>query len=212
VNRDFFTRETPIGRFCPGFSLYYWDTFTGQRQVEQVRGFPVPLTYAIRSSLARTNTAHLIDNARSVTFAFFAEELWAALPDADRQLLEIAALLPATRLIDYEHVEMAGAMERLRSLTDRIAFITLSSDHVLSVHDLFRDFVRQRLKWRSPSSRQARYAAASALLFVCKRYDEAFQVLIDSESLPDLLEALEDFAKHISDISVKQRIISAKNS
>jgi DNA-binding NarL/FixJ family response regulator len=47
------------------------------------------------------------------------------------------------------------------------------------------------------------------LLFACRRYDEAFQVLIDSETLPGLLQALEAFSKHISDTSVKQRIMSA---
>jgi hypothetical protein len=31
VNRDFFTRETPIGLFGPGFSTYDRGTFMGQR-------------------------------------------------------------------------------------------------------------------------------------------------------------------------------------
>lgn len=177
--------------------------------VEQVHGFPVPLTYAIRSSVTRGTIMNVMENARSISFAFLAEELWAVLSDPDHQLLELAALLPPTHLSEYEYAGIERATERLRSLTDRIAFLMVNSDGVLSIHDLFVDFIKQRIALRDKPSRDARYISAAELLRINNRNDEAFQCLIESGNLVELLRAVESYSASVSDHSVKQRLIDA---
>jgi DNA-binding CsgD family transcriptional regulator len=175
---------------------------------DQTRGFPVPLTYAIRSSITHGVALDAMDSARAVTFSFLAAQLWKSLPADDRTLLELAAILPPTHIHDYERAGIAGASERIARLTGEIAFLTLGADSVFTMHDLFSDFIRQRLERAGSSVQLGRYHSASDLLLKNKRYDEAFELLSLSSDVERLLSVVEHFASEITDSSVRQRLIA----
>ena len=96
--------------------------------VEQTRGFPVPLAFAIRISAQAQDAFDISDAPREITFRFLADQLWRKLSIEDRKLLQIAAIIPTSHIHDYEDGGFSGAAMSLSLLAEDITFLNLGRD------------------------------------------------------------------------------------
>jgi DNA-binding CsgD family transcriptional regulator len=177
--------------------------------VAQTHGFPVPLTYAIRLSARRGSIASIMEVTRSFTFGFLAQQLWGSLRVDEIALLEVAAYLPPIHIHAYENAGHEKASSVISRLCDEIAFLSLTSTGILSMHDLFRDFVRLQVSLSGPRRQVDRRNSAVAILLQSRHYNEAFELLIESSDASQLADAIETFSANVSDLSVTQRIVCA---
>ncbi|MGA2392646.1 MAG: LuxR C-terminal-related transcriptional regulator [Candidatus Lustribacter sp.] len=179
------------------------------RWVDLTQGFPIPLTYAIRASSRRANIDELTAGMRSLTFHYLAEHLWRVLPNDDRTLLELAAFLPPTHVQDFEHFGIPGAIARAGSLSDDIAFVSLDSASKFSMHDLFREFVRQQILVRGLATYQEVARQAATLLIKSERPIEALQILVEIGDTPALLSAIDSSSLQWDNLEITPRLVAA---
>jgi DNA-binding CsgD family transcriptional regulator len=177
--------------------------------VELTHGYPVPLTYAIRLSASRGTADGIIDGTRSITFAFLAEQLWKSLSPEERQLLELAAFLPPLHIHRYDEAGISNATLKITQLCENIAFLTLSAAGIFSMHDLFRDFLRQQVSTSGPAQQRARLSSAADLLLTSNHFDDGFSLLIEFASPNDLADAVERFHSANCNMVVTRGIIDA---
>jgi len=177
--------------------------------VEQTRGFPVPLAYAIRLSARRGTVENIMDGTRAVTFSFLAEQLWASLSAEERYLLEVAAFLPPTHIHAIERGHIANASPIISKLCADIAFLDLTSAGTFSIHDLFRDFIRQHLTLSGAAIHHDRVKIAASVLLRTGSYNEGFELLIELGDLSDLIDSVELFSPATCDLTVTRRIVAA---
>jgi len=177
--------------------------------VEQTRGFPVSLTYAIRLSARRGSIAGITEGTRSFTFDFLAEQLWASLPLEECGLLEVAAFLPPIHIHAYENAGYESASSVIARLCDDIAFLSLTQSGIFSMHDLFRDFVKLQVSLSGPNRQDERSDSAVNILMLARHYNEGFVLLIETGDVRKLENAVEHFSSNISDLSVAHRIVCA---
>jgi DNA-binding CsgD family transcriptional regulator len=177
--------------------------------VELTHGYPVPLTYAIRLSASRGTADGIMTGTRSITFRFLADQLWESLPLEERQLLELAAFLPPLHIHRYEEAGFPNATVKISRLCENIAFLTLNAAGIFSMHDLFRDFLRQLLSTSGPTQQRARLNSAAELLFKSNRFDDGFSLLIEFASPTDLADAVERFPSANCNMAVTLGIIES---
>jgi DNA-binding CsgD family transcriptional regulator len=177
--------------------------------VELTRGFPVPLTYAIRASARRGNVDSVTGDMRTLTFNFLADHLWQSLGNEDRAILELAALMPPANIRDYERSGDANVRRRLSSLCDDVAFLTLSADGVFSMHDLFREFVKQRTSLRGIDAHREVAQRAAASLFTSGRYVEALELLEEIGDRTDIMNVIERTPISLDNLEIAPRLIRA---
>lgn len=179
------------------------------RWVDQTHGFPVPIAYAIRLAAHRGVVDEIMDGTRSVTFSFLAEQLWASLRIPERTLLEVAAFLPPLHPHVYDDAGLDNASGFIFHLCDEIAFLELTPVGIFSMHDLFRDFIKQQVLRSGPHVQRSRIATAVRALLVAEYYSDALELLLEYSDT----NALTDSVEHLPDIdinpSLKQAIVSA---
>jgi DNA-binding CsgD family transcriptional regulator len=177
--------------------------------VELTHGYPVPLTYAIRLSASRGTANDIMDGTRSITFRFLAEQLWESLSPEERELLELAAFLPPLHMHRYEEAGVSNATVKISRLCENIAFLTLNVAGMFSMHDLFRDFLRQQLSTSGPAQQRARLNSAAELLLTSSRFNDGFSLLIEFASPHDLANAVERFPFANCNMAVTRSIIDS---
>ncbi len=180
-----------------------------ERWVEQTHGFPVPLTYAIRLSARRRTCDGITDDTRILTFDYLAEQLWPTLSVDDRALLETIAFLPA---LSIDHLRFAGvgdARLMLFRLLEDIVFVNLSRDGEVSMHDLFRDFVREQVRKTGIHALESRIQAAVTVLVGGHLYEDAVRLLLEFGAIDELTTFIETFGETISDHDVLEQIVQA---
>jgi DNA-binding CsgD family transcriptional regulator len=177
--------------------------------VKHTQGFPVFLAYALRLSAARKDSTNILVGARSVTFSFLVDQLWKGLSQKQKTLLELAALLPPTQPRAFEAIGLENPITEAKRLVAEIAFLTLSHDGTLSMHDIFGDFIREQLSDLDASTLQSRYLSAAAILFGEERFDEAFDLLIEHCAMANVLDAVEAHFRSISNLPTKSRVATA---
>jgi len=77
------------------------------------------------------------------------------------------------------------------------------------MHDLFRDFLRQRILLSGSNIQRARCRTAVEILTKCGRFDDAFELLLEAGNIDNLLSAIEAAAPSCGDPSTISRIIEA---
>lgn len=178
-----------------------------ERWIAQNHGFIVPIAYALRLSARRGSTAGVMDGTRAITFGFLAEELWSAVHPRHRVLLETAAFLPAIHIHAFENADHANATQDICQLAAEIVFLTINGDSIFSMHDLFRDFVRQQVLRQGPQIQQERYDGALDVLIKNAKIDDAFRLLVEIGDVQGLLEFGKTMSASISDPSVVQSVV-----
>jgi DNA-binding CsgD family transcriptional regulator len=176
--------------------------------VEQTEGFPIPLSFAIRASTTHDNNRDIMKGARSLTFDFLIEHFWKSLGNDERSLLELASVLPPIHLHDYASAPIVNAVEKLNTLSQQIAFVTLNSDHFF-VHDLLRDFIYQELLKKDPAVLKNIYRRAIELLFAAKRFSQAFDVLLKSGDLQALYDNVEKYPPPSTNLNLNTQLVDA---
>ena len=159
--------------------------------VSLTHGFPVALSYAIRVSASRGTADGIMDGTRSITFRFLAEHVWEALSSEERQLLEVAAFLPPLHVHQYEDDGILNATVMISHLCDELAFLSLSPAGSFSMHDLFRDFLRQQVSALGPALLRERVTFAASLLLKSNHFDDAFSLFIEFLNPAELADSVE---------------------
>lgn len=177
--------------------------------VVQTRGFPVPLAYAIRLAARRRTVEGIMDGTRTVTFRFLAEQLWASLSTDERGLLELAAFAPAIHLHAYENAAFEDASAILSRLSDDIAFLDLSPTGIFSMHDLFRDFIKQLLSQSGSAKQRDRYNTAVEMLLTSGYHNEGFGLLLESDNADYIASAVGRHPSAECDITTARRIVES---
>ena len=176
--------------------------------VEQTRGFPVPLAYAIRLASRRKTTDGIMDGARSLTFQYLADQLWSSLDTVQRTILEIAAFLPPMHVHAYEGCGVANAPSFINLLCNDIAFLAVDGEGRFVMHDLFRDFIKQSLQMSDPSKRELRLAAAVHASQLWGDNNTALSLTIDAKMIDLAIEVIETISVSELDFSVKRRLVN----
>ncbi len=177
--------------------------------VDLTQGFPVPLTYAIRVSASRGTADGIMDGTRSVTFRFLAEHVWESLSSEDRLLLELASFLPPLHTHRYEEAGVDNATAIISRLCDDIAFLSLTPAGIFSMHDLFRDFVRQQISSAGLTRQNERLNSAANLLLNSGRFDDGFSLLIEFLSPVELAHTVERFPSANCNIAITRDIVES---
>ena len=180
-----------------------------QHWLRQTNGFPVPLSYAIRLSARRGSVEGIIDGTRSLTFEFLADHLWSTLDKQDQELLEIAAFLPETHIHHFETAGVPFASARLAALSADIAFLGLKTDGSFGMHDLFRDFVIQRLNIAGLATLSRRQLAAIRILAQANKFEDALRILIGRGDHFRLKTLIEEIGERVTDHTLIREIIDA---
>lgn len=174
--------------------------------VDETRGFPVPLTFAIRLASRKTTISGIMDGARALTFEFLAEQLWQSLHKEERRLLEIASFLPPLPLQAYES-HVVSAIETINRLCNEITFLTLEASGHFGMHDLFRTFVRQAVSLSGQNIRRERIKIAVQLLIDHGDHDSAIHLLLDERNVRDAELLAESFSCRALSLQCRQRLV-----
>ena len=150
-----------------------------QGWIDQTNGFAVPLAHAIRTSARRGTAESIMDRTRSITFDYFAEQVWSSLSGDDRSLLEIASLLPPIHIQYLDGCGISSASSRARYLDREIAFLMMDANGVFGMHDLFRDFIRQQMIVADSVKLQLRRRGAVDVLLRSQQYEAALRNVIE---------------------------------
>ena len=175
--------------------------------VEQTRGFPVPLAYAIRLSASRDSVVGIMDETRTITFHFLADCLWKSLSLDDRALLELSSLIPSIHIHDYERVGITDAGARIARLCNDIAFLTVSPNGLFSIHDLFREFMKQQLTLGGEAAYQQLCQVAIDLLLHSRRYVDSLELLIEIGDVKGVSDAIERVPIRLDNLAITPKLI-----
>lgn len=131
--------------------------------LDLTEGWPAAISFALRTSTRSSDLRSVSAVTREMIYRFLAEQVYAALSDEQRGLLEVAMALP---IIDVRVLERAGfdrALQIVEQLCERTAFVYEESPGIYQCHDLFREFFRHQNALggkRSQGQLQARAARA----------------------------------------------------
>lgn len=176
------------------------------RWIEQTNGFAVPLAYAIRTSARRGTADFVMDRTRSITFDYLAEQIWQDLQPDDRALLEVASFLPPVHIHDLEGSGVSDASSRATKLGNDIAFISVGTSGLFTMHDLFRDFIQQQLLLKSAIASRARRREAASVLSLSRNYEIALRNLLDAEDFEHVSFIIEKHNFRVIDQSLIRKI------
>ena len=112
--------------------------------LELTEGWPAAMSFALRTSTRSSDLRNVSAVTREMIYRFLAEQVYGALDEEERSLLEVAMALPT---IDVKVLERAGfdrALQIAERLRERTAFIHEESPGVYYCHDLFRTFLRHQ--------------------------------------------------------------------
>ena len=180
-----------------------------QRWLEQTNGFAVPLTFAIRTSANKEKAESIMDRTRSITFDYLAEQIWNSLAPDDRLFLEIASFLPPVHVHYLEQVAIPTSLSRAKKLAEDIAFITLNSDSIFAMHDLFRNFVQQQIQNTGFMALLHRRRSSADVLIGAKQFDLALRILVGSNDFEYVWSMIEAHDFKILDNSLVRSIAEA---
>jgi ATP/maltotriose-dependent transcriptional regulator MalT len=157
-------------------------------------GWPTALSFALRTSTRSLDLRNVQAVTRELVYRYLAEQVYGSLDEADRRLLADCALLPE---IEIDVLEAAGyddALGMIEGLRHRVAFIAPHADRarVYRMHDLFRDFLLNRLALEGADAvakrrtgiarafeRQGLHAAALSAYAQSEAYDDIERLLND---------------------------------
>lgn len=112
--------------------------------VDDTGGWPIALQLSLSTwdrMRARIPTGM---RTRDVLFSYIDEQVWRAVEDENRALLEIAAILPQPSLAILGACGFPRAGNMLERLGRRISFIQRDENGEFHLHDVFREFINER--------------------------------------------------------------------
>lgn len=154
-------------------------------------GWPAAMAFALRTSTRSSELWNVSALTREMIYRLLAEQVYSALDEDERGLLELAAALP---VIDVSVLERAGfdrAFTIVERLRERTAFIYEESRGIYQCHDLFREFVRHQTALNGKRSLRSVHERAARALEASGDIEQAIASYITASSFPDVVRLLE---------------------
>lgn len=154
-------------------------------------GWPAAMSFALRSSMRSSELRNVSAMTREMIYRLLAEQVYAALNEDERGLLEVAIALP---VIDVKVLERAGfdrALTIVEELRQRTAFIYEETSGIYQCHELFRDFLRHQTALGGKRSLQVVHERAARALEASGDLEHAIASYVAAASSSDVLRLLE---------------------
>lgn len=154
-------------------------------------GWPAALAFALATSTRSTDLQSVSAVTRDMMYRFLAEQVYNALTDDERALLDVAIALPT---IDVAVLERAGfdrALQIVEGLHERTAFISGESPKVYRCHDLFREFLRRQAALRGKQAQEKVHERAARALERSGDFEHALGAYTAAASKDDIVRLLE---------------------
>jgi LuxR family transcriptional regulator, maltose regulon positive regulatory protein len=154
-------------------------------------GWPAAMSFALRSSTRSADLRNISALTREMIYRFLAEQVYAALSDDERALLEVAIALP---IIDVGILERAGfdrALPTIEALRQRTAFIYAESPGIYKCDALFGEFLRRQSALAGRSAQLAVRARAARALEESDDVEHAIAAYAGAGSRGDVVRLLE---------------------
>ena len=154
-------------------------------------GWPAAISFALRTSTRSSDLRNVSAITREMIYRFLAEQVYSALDEDERALLEVAIALPA---IDVKVLERAGfdrALPICERLRERTAFIYEESPGIYQCHELFREFLRHESALRGKRAQQQVDERAARALEASGDVEHAIAAYALAASPNDVVRSLE---------------------
>lgn len=159
--------------------------------LDLTEGWPAAMSFALRTSTRSSNLRSVSAVTREMIYRFLAEQVYTALADEERGLLEVAMALP---MIDVRVLERAGfdrALQIVERLRERTAFIYEESPGVYQCHDLFREFLRHQNALGGKHSQELLRERAARALEASGDIEHAMPGYVAAGARQDVLRLIE---------------------
>ena len=154
-------------------------------------GWPAAMSFALRTSTRSSELRNVSALTREMIYRLLAEQVYAALDDEERSLLEIAVALPVIEVTVLERAGFDRALTIVERLRERTAFIHEESPGVYQCHDLFREFLRREAALGGKRAQQLVQRRAAHALEENGDIEHAIASYVASVSSADVLRLLE---------------------
>jgi ATP/maltotriose-dependent transcriptional regulator MalT len=155
-------------------------------------GWPAAFSFALRTSTRSSHLRNVSAVTREMIYSFLAEQVYDALDDEERSLLEVAMALPTIEVKLLERAGFDRALQIVERLRERTAFIHEESPGVYHCHELFRDFLRHQNALAGKRSHQVVQERAGRALEASGDIEHAIAAYAAAASLEDVLRLLEN--------------------
>lgn len=170
-----------------------------RRFVEMTGGWATALSFAMRSRVRTSELEEIGHATREMVYRYLAEQVYDQLSDVERQLLHLAAYLPT---IDVDLLVAAGfpdAYAMLEQLRKRTAFLSIEGQRTYRCHDLFRDFLRDRVELMGSAVSRELQLRAAALLQNAGNSAAALRMFAELQAFDQIRSALENAGLELFD-------------
>ncbi len=154
-------------------------------------GWPAAMSFALRTSTRSFELRNVSALTREMIYRLLAEQVYAALDDEERSLLEIAVALPVIEVIVLERAGFDRALTIIERLRERTAFIHEESPGTYQCHDLFREFLRREAALCGKRAQQLVQRRAARALEENGDIEHAIGAYVAAVSSVDVLRLLE---------------------
>lgn len=154
-------------------------------------GWPAAMSFALRTSTRSSELRNVSALTRDMIYRLLAEQVYAALDDDERSLLEVAVALPVIEVSVLERAGFDRALTIIERLRERTAFIYEESPGIYQCHDLFREFLRHEAALGGKRSQQLVHERAAGALEESSDVEHAIASYVAASALADVLRLLE---------------------
>ncbi len=155
-------------------------------------GWPAAVSFALRTSTRSSDLRNVSAVTREMIYRFLAEQVYGALDEEERSLLEVAIALPTIEVKVLERAGFDQALQVVERLRERTAFIHEESPGVYHCHDLFKDFLRHQNALVGKRSHQIVQERAGRALEESGDIEHAIAAYAAAASRKDVLRLLEN--------------------
>ncbi|MBV9333108.1 MAG: AAA family ATPase [Candidatus Eremiobacteraeota bacterium] len=159
--------------------------------LDLTEGWPAALSFALHSSTRSSELRNVSALTREMIYRLLAEQIYAALSDDERALLDVAIALPVMEVAVLERAGFDTALPTLERLRERTSFIYSEAPGVYQCHDLFREFLRRQTALGGKRSQQAVHAQAAKALEAHGDIEHAIAAYVNAECVTDVVRLLE---------------------
>jgi DNA-binding CsgD family transcriptional regulator len=154
-------------------------------------GWPAAMIFALRTSLRSSELRNVSAMTREMIYRLLAEQVYAALDEDERSLLEVAVALPVIAVNVLERAGFDKALIIVERLRERTAFIYEDAPGVYQCHDLFREFLCHQTALAGKRSQQSVHERAARALEASGDVEHAMASFVTAGSAADIVRLLE---------------------
>jgi ATP/maltotriose-dependent transcriptional regulator MalT len=157
-------------------------------------GWPTALSFALRTSTRSLDLRNVAAVTREMVYRYLAEQVYEGLDAADRDLLATCALLPEIEIDILEAIGYGDALGMIEGLRSRVAFISPNTEkaRVYRMHDLFRDFVVNRLEREGAAALAERRTTVARAMEKSGAIASALSIYADAGADADIARVIDD--------------------